>query len=141
MYRIVLILILFVFYKHTHGQTKMCDTVFIVRAEFEYIENGLNLKKLNKVDCSYYERKFIGQDSILLKLEEDVTNRAYFIFYDNHKNKIEEGFWCIEYFYENHITYFKNGKVRSRKILNTIENRWYIYYYDKQGVYVSRALI
>lgn len=117
----------------------MCDTVIIVRNEFKYAENGFNFKKFSKKDCSYFERKFIRQDSILLKFEEDVINKSYFIFYDKHNNKIEEGFWSIEYFYGNHLTYYKGGILKSKMILDTNENRYYIINYDKQGEIASKV--
>ncbi len=127
----------FLIIPNIYSQDLVCDTTVIIRRKF--IINSirhLGIDNVKKKGCSFTQTFFKTKDSSSYYLSNNICH-SYFIFLDKKLRKIEEGYWCAEFFNGFYISYHKNGKVKSKGVYDSIDKIGEWLYYNENGILIK----
>lgn len=128
----LLLMIGFLSFSSLNGQNLKCDTTYLIRNSFLYLAKDISLDKFRKCNCTYSEKRWKGNDSDSYYLSNNIGS-SYFIFKDKKNRIIEQGYWLGEFFNGLYISYYKNGKVKSKGKFAGEEKTGEWLYYDEKG--------
>ena len=133
LYKTLLFFICFLTLSKLHGQITNCDSTYIIRLHFTYLNMDISSEKfIKKGNCTFFEKRWKSHDSTSYYFSNNIGH-SYFIFADKKNRIIEEGFWLGEFFTGLYISYYKNGKVQSKGQYDGIDKIGVWEYFDEKG--------
>lgn len=108
------------------------DTIVIIDKQYTYltdIDKALSMDL--KGDTIFIVKK--ANDNVMGKAWDILNKHPFCYIYDGNKHLMEAGTWFGEGFNGEYVSYYKNGKVRSKGGFNYNNKIGKWFYYDEKG--------